>query len=224
MSARPVLAAAGLADTPMLWPLRGRQILGRGAVQNFVNDDVETPDGALMRRQYTQHPGAVAVLAWNDADQVAVIRQYRQPVGMELVELPAGLLDHADEDYLLAAKRELAEEVALSAGEWRVLTDLFSTPGATQESLRIYLATGLREIARPDGFALEDEEAAMGVYWAAREDLLDAIFAGRVQNPSLLNGLLALEAARRSGRLDSLRPADAPWPARAAVQALNALA
>jgi ADP-ribose pyrophosphatase len=221
---KQILDAAQLTDAAMLWPTPRRTILGHGVIQTFVNDDIMTPDGHLMRRQYAQHPGAVGILAWDDDDTVALVRQYRHPVGSELIELPAGVLDHKGEDPLAAAQRELAEEVLLAADQWQVLSDLLSTPGATQEALRIYLARSLRDVPRPAGFVLEGEEAEMGRFWAKREDLLAAIFAGKVQNPSLTHGLLALEYARANGLLEQLRPGDAPWPIRESIAAQTAIA
>lgn len=212
-----------LRDQPEIWPVSDRTILGEGVVQTFLNDDVTTPTGETMRRQYTRHPGAVAILAWNDDDEVAVITQYRHPVGFKLVEIPAGILDHPGEDGLEAAKRELAEEAALEASDWRVLLDFFSSPGAGGESVRVYLARGLRSVPRPAGFVLEDEEADMKLFWVPRSELVDGIFELRFQSPSLVQGVLALETARLSGRLDSLASPSAPWPAREQKAKLDAL-
>jgi ADP-ribose pyrophosphatase len=212
-----------VADAPMAWPVAGHSVLGHGRVSDFVNDTVVTPDGGRMERQYTLHPGAVGVIAWDDADRIAVVRQYRHPVGFQLTEPPAGLLDADGETWLTAVQRELAEEAGLSAERWQVLVDLFTTPGANQESLRIYLARGLSEAAAPDGFVADHEEADMEVCWAARADLVDAILAGQLQNPTMVSGVLALEVARLSGRLDDLRDAEADWPARAEWAARNQL-
>lgn len=215
------LAGSEVADTPMVWPVAGHVVLGRGRVSDFVNDTVVTPDGGRMERQYTLHPGAVGVIAWDDADRVAVVRQYRHPVGFQLTEPPAGLLDAQGESWLTAVQRELAEEAGLSATRWQVLVDLFTTPGANQESLRIYLARGLTSTDAPDGFVADHEEADMEVCWAARADLVDAVLAGRLQNPTMVAGILALEVARLSGRLDDLRGPDAAWPARDVREAAN---
>lgn len=202
-------------DEPMKWPVLGRTELGSGRVSSFIEEEVQTPSGEVITRQFITHPGAVAVVAWReDTDDIAVLRQYRHPVGMELVEIPAGLLDVDDEDPLLAAQRELSEEVELAAGRWHTLVDIFTTPGACEESLRMYLARDVRPAPRPDGFVLEGEEAHMTWQWVARQEVVDAVLGGRAQSPSLVSGVLALETARLSGRLDSLRPADAPWPAR----------
>jgi len=102
----------------------------------------------------------------------------------------------------------------LAADRWDVLVDTCTTPGACEESLRIFLARGLRPTGRPEGFVLEGEEAHMTWEFIPRAALVDAVLAGECQNPSLVAGILALETARLSGRLDDLRPADAPWPIR----------
>ncbi len=217
-----VLARSEVTDAPLTWPVAAHEVLGSGAVSDFVNDTVTTPDGGSMERQYLLHPGAVGIIAWDEADRIAVVRQYRHPVAFRLVEPPAGLLDADGESWLAAAERELAEEAGLRATRWQVLVDLFTTPGACQETLRIYLARGLSEVPVPDGFVAAHEEAHMDVCWAARADLVDAVLTGKLQNPTMVSGVLALEVARLSGRLEELRAPDAVWPAREAWAERNA--
>ena len=208
-----VLSPAELVDVPLAWPVEGSTVLGHGHIADFRQDEIRTPDGGLIRREYLQHPGAVAVIALDADERVALVRQYRHPVRHRLVEPPAGLLDVDGEDYLAAVQRELAEEVDLAAGQWHVLVDQFSTPGIVGESIRVYLARDLRGAPAPDGFVREGEEADMDVVWAPLSDLVDAVLAGRLHNPSLVSGVLAADAARARGWAP-LRPADAPWPAR----------
>lgn len=202
-------------DRKTSWPVISREVLGRGAISAFVDEAVRTPAGGLMHRQFLTHPGAVAVVAWDEvSDEIAVLRQYRHPARMTLVEIPAGLLDVEGEGYRHAAARELAEEAELTAGRWNVLIDIFTTPGACEESLRVFLARDLARTPRPEGFIPRDEEAEMTTQFLSRQELVEAIFAGRCESPTLVSGVLALEAARLAGRLATLRPADAPWPAR----------
>lgn len=208
-------------DLPLSWPVSESRVLARGAVSDFVSDAVQTPTGESMARQYLVHPGAVGVIAWDAADRIAVVRQYRHPVGFQLIEPPAGLLDSGGETWLEAAQRELLEEAGLVAARWAVLVDVFTTPGACQESLRVFLARELSEVGPPPDFVADHEEAHMEVCWADRADLVEAVLAGRVQNPTMVAGVLALEVARLSGRLEDLRPADADWPARAVRAALD---
>lgn len=210
---------AAPVDRPESWQLLAHRVLGTGRVCSFVEDDVQPPSGETFSRQYMTHPGAVAVIALDESDRVAVVHQYRHPVGMKLVEPPAGLLDEQGEDFLAAAQRELAEEALLKADDWRVLVDIWSTPGGCDEAIRVYLARGISPAPRPDGFVVADEEAHMEIHWVALDELVDNILAGRLQSPSLVSGTLALQTARLAGRLDELRPADAPWPGREVWQA-----
>ena len=201
-------------DRPELWETTRHEVLGRGRVSDFVEDDIVSPSGETFTRQYVTHPGAVGVMALDEQGRVAVVSQYRHPVAMRLVEPPAGLLDHAGEDVLKAAKRELAEEAKLRADDWRTLIDIVTTPGGCAETIRIFLARGLHATDRPEGFVVEHEEAHMPIGWVALSELVDAIFRGEIESPSMVSGTLALHAAITDGRVDALRPADAPWPAR----------
>jgi ADP-ribose pyrophosphatase len=195
-------------------------VLAHGVITDFVQDQIRTPDGKLIKREYVKHPGAVAVIALDDQERVALVRQYRHPVRHRLVEPPAGLLDVQGENYLVGVQRELAEEVHLAAGRWDVLVDLFSTPGILGESIRIFLARDLSVADAPDGFVREGEEADMDTVWAPLSDLVEAVLAGDVHSPSLVSGVLAAEASRQRGWA-SLRPADAPWPARESLVAAS---
>ncbi len=218
-----VLAPAELADLPLAWPVLETEVLAMGHIATFAQDRVRTPDGGEMTREYLQHPGAVGIIALDEAERVVLVRQYRHPVRHRLSEPPAGLLDHAGEDPLVAAQRELAEEVGLSAGRWDVLVDLFTTHGIIGEGLRVYLARDLAPANRPDGFTAEGEEAEMDIVWASLDDLLDAVLDGRLHNPTLVSGILAAGVARLRDGFATLRPADAPWPAREALAAAGLL-
>ncbi|MDN5762038.1 MAG: NUDIX hydrolase [Microlunatus sp.] len=209
------LSRAELADESVRWPTVAERILGVGHFTTFVQDDITAPNGQTLTREYLSHPGAVGIIALDADGRVAVVHQYRHAVRHRLVEPPAGLLDVDGEAYLVAAQRELAEEVGLAADTWQVLVEVFTTPGIVGESLRVYLARDLRPTKAPDGFVASGEEAEMELGWAPLADLVDAVLAGDVHNPTLVSGVLAAWAAQLKGDgFASLRPADAPWPAR----------
>ena len=208
-----ILARDELADVPLAWPVVSSTVLARGKITRYVQDQVRTPDGQLIEREYLKHPGAVGVIALDDHDRVALVRQYRHPVRHRLIEPPAGLLDVGGEDHLQAVERELAEEVGLAARRWAVLVDLFTTPGILGESLRIYLARDLVAVDGPDGFTREGEEAHMDTVWATLDDLVEAVLDGRLHNPTMVSGVLAAWTARQRDGFTGLRPADAAWPA-----------
>ena len=174
-----------------------------------VRRDVFRYNGEDIVREYVDHTGAVAVLALDDAGRVLLIKQYRHPVRHRDWEIPAGLLDITGEDPLAAAKRELAEEADLEADEWNVLADIFTSPGGSDEAIRVYLARGVR--ATPDAFAREAEEADIEVAWAPLEEVVDAVLERSIHNAPLSVAVLAAHAARAKGWA-ALGAADAPWP------------
>ncbi|MEV5989010.1 NUDIX hydrolase [Streptomyces sp. NPDC052051] len=202
-----------IKDTPEEWEVRASDTPFVGNKTSVRTDDVVMPGGAVARRDYQVHPGSVAVLALDDQNRVLVIRQYRHPVRHKLWEIPAGLLDIPGENPLHAAQRELYEEAHVKAEDWRVLTDVYTTPGGCDESVRVFLA---RELSEADGqrFEVEDEEADMEWARVPVEDLVRGVLAGELHNNALVVGVLSLVAARDGDGLDALRPAGAPWPAR----------
>ncbi|HEU5486979.1 MAG TPA: NUDIX hydrolase [Microlunatus sp.] len=208
------LSRADLVDEPVAWPVTAERVLGTGSFTSLLQDDVTAPDGATLQREFLRHPGAVGIIALDADHRVGLVRQYRHPVRHRLLEPPAGLLDVDGEEYLLAAQRELAEEVGLAADTWHVLVDLFTTPGIIGEGLRVFLARDLHPVDAPDGFVKEGEEAELELSWAALDDLVDAVLAGDLHNPTMVSGVLATWAARQRDDFASLRPAGAPWPAR----------
>ncbi|NLT30776.1 MAG: NUDIX hydrolase [Propionibacterium sp.] len=218
----PRLSADELVDRPEQWPTVSRTELMRNRIFSMQSDTIRTPDGEELVREFVQHTGAVGVIAVDADDHVILVRQYRHPVGYRLVEPPAGLLDLADEAPLTAAARELAEEAQVAAGDWRVLVDLFTTPGGVQESARVFLARDLSDAPRPDGFVVEHEEAHMDVVRAPFTEVVAGVLAGRLQSPLLVSGILALATARAGAGEDSLRAPDAPWPARAQKRKVDA--
>ncbi|MFB7655518.1 MULTISPECIES: NUDIX domain-containing protein [unclassified Streptomyces] len=207
------MTGSTIKDTPEEWQVRGTETPFRGKKTSVRTDDVVMPDGSVVTRDYQVHPGSVAVLALDGEGRVLVIRQYRHPVREKLWEIPAGLLDVPGENPLHAAQRELYEEAHVKAEDWRVLTDVYTTPGGCDEAVRIFLARNLSE-AEGERFEVEDEEADMELARVPVADLVRGVLAGDLHNNCLVVGVLSLIAAERGDGLDALRPAEAPWPAR----------
>jgi 8-oxo-dGTP pyrophosphatase MutT (NUDIX family) len=177
-------------------------------------DEVRMPDGSVAKRDVIDHLGAVAVLALDDDGRVTMVCQYRHPIRQFLLELPAGLLDVAGELALASAQRELYEEASLTARDWHVLVDLYTSPGMASEAIRVYLARGLAPVPAADRFEPEHEERTMTVSSHPLEELVSMALSGRLTNGPAVAAVLAAQAARANGWAD-LRPAEAPWPARA---------
>ena len=201
-----------IADQPSPHEVVASQVVWNGRIVDMIKDHVIVVEGQEpVVREYTRHPGAVAVVVLrgeSGGEEILLERQYRHPVKAELWEIPAGLLDIPGEDPRIAAERELAEEADLVADRWDVLVDYFTSPGGSTEPLRIFLARDLR--AADEVFDREDEEATMEYAWVRLDDALTMLLDGRLHNPSAVIGVLATHAARARGWA-GLRPADAPW-------------
>ncbi|MBV8930642.1 MAG: NUDIX hydrolase [Mycobacteriaceae bacterium] len=181
----------------------------RGRILALRVDHVQMPGGDTAIREVVEHYGAVAIAALDDDNRVPLIYQYRHPLGRRLWELPAGLLDNTSEDPLTTAQRELTEETGLAAAQWRVLIDVASSPGFTDESVRVYLAHALTDVGRPEG---HDEEADLTVHWFDIEEAVQMVLRGEVVNATAAAGILAAHAATVDR--EPTRAPDAPWPDR----------
>ena len=179
-----------------------------GKIFALRTDEVRMPHGNIARREVVEHYGAVAVLALDDDNNLVMVYQYRHPLGRRLWELPAGLLDLGGEPPHITAARELEEEAGLAAAEWRTLIDLDSAPGFSDESVRVYLATGLTHVGRPDA---HDEEADLTLRWFPLDEAVRLVLSGEIVNSIAVGGILAAHTVADPA---TLRPVDAPWPDR----------
>jgi ADP-ribose pyrophosphatase len=196
-------------------PVSKTSVKYTGKIWAIIKDTFKLGDHELTR-DYLQHMGAVAILALNDSEDVLTIHQYRHPVGANLVEIPAGLLDFPNESPIEAAKRELLEETGYIAQNWSVLCDFCTSPGSSSEAVRIFLARDLT-FQGFDASSLDAEESELEPRWLPISILLDAIVSGDLASPT---AVLAL-TAYKSLDLDKLRPADAAWPLREHLIATN---
>jgi 8-oxo-dGDP phosphatase len=182
------------------------ETLHTGKIFALRKDNVRMPGGKVVTREVVEHYGAVGIVAMDDDGRIPMVYQYRHPIGRRLWELPAGLLDVHGEAPHLTAARELREEAGLQAQTWQVLVDLDSTPGFSDESVRVYLATGLTDIGRPDA---HDEEADMTVKWYPITEAVQRVFSGVIVNSLAVGGILAAFAVSKG--IAEPRPVDAPW-------------
>lgn len=193
--------------------LLNSQTVYDGRIWDVVQETFEYAPGMdPLVRDFIDHPGAVAVLVLNEANEVLMINQYRHPVRMRLWEIPAGLMDVEGEPPHLAAARELAEEADLVASDWSVLVDLFLSPGSSSEAIRIFLARHPVPVPEDERHERTDEEADMEVRWVPLDEAVAGVLAGKIHNPSAVAGLLAAAAARNDG-FASLRHVDTPFEA-----------
>ncbi|NLT13259.1 MAG: NUDIX hydrolase [Clostridiales bacterium] len=156
----------------------------QGRIVNVRNDIAELKNGHHVPREVVEHPGGVAVVAVDDNGCVMMVRQYRYPMGEELLEIPAGKLEYC-EDHCDCAVRELSEETGCTADHIVFLGPIYPSPGFSKEILYIYLATGLVR-----GAAHPDEDEFLSVEAVPMETLINKIMAGEIKDGKTIIGIL----------------------------------
>ncbi|ANQ64331.1 NUDIX hydrolase [Staphylococcus equorum] len=120
-----------------------KESIYKGTIIDLEVHDIELPDGQTSKRELVYHNGAVAVCAINPDNQVILVRQYRKPAEKTLLEIPAGKLE-INEERESAAKRELEEETGYIAENLELITEMYGSPGFSNEKISIYLAKDLK--------------------------------------------------------------------------------
>lgn len=152
-------------------------LLVRGNMLEVYSDTVRRPDGGEAGREWVKHPGASAVIAFIDDQDILLVRQFRYPPRREFLELPAGKLDSPEDDPEYVAARELEEETGFRAGRLDFLASSYPCIGYSNEVIHFYVGYELEE-GRQD---LEEEEFvevvripfSEAVSMAQRGDLMD---------------------------------------------------
>lgn len=197
-----------LRDELVDLPVSSSEVAFAGKVWNIRREDFTLGDDSITR-EFMDHTGAVAVLALDERGRVLLIKQYRHPVRARDWELPAGLLDIRGESPLIGAQRELAEEVDLVAESWDLLCEYMTSPGGSNEVIRVYLARGVS--AAPEVFERTEEEAGIEARWVPLDEAVDAVLARDLQNSVLAIAVLSAQALQARG-WEGLGDPDAAWP------------
>ena len=157
--------------------------------------DYRAPDGTEFDRHVVHHPGAVAVVPLHDDGTVTLVRQFRAALDADLLELPAGLRDVEGEQDERTAERELIEEAGLAAEHMELLVTFHNSPGYCDESVSVYLATGLRQVAE-DRQGVEEQH--MTIERLALADALAMVDDGRITDAKTIIGLTLVATRRRT--------------------------
>ena len=158
-----------------------------GKLLHVRKDTVRLPNGHESVREYIEHPGAAAMLAFVDERTILLERQFRYPLRRHFIELPAGKIDKG-EDPLRTAQRELKEECGYEAADWRHLGTLHPAIGFADEHIELYSARGLTYV----GHQLDEDEFLE----VLKVDVLEAIEwirEGRITEPKAIYGLMWAE-------------------------------
>jgi ADP-ribose pyrophosphatase len=171
--------------------LRSR-VIYRGPVFTVTSDRVLEPAGITARRDLVRHQGSVVVLAVEDRGgepRVLLVRQYRHAAGRYLWELPAGRIDKG-ESKLAAARRELLEETGYRASRWKRALHFWASPGFLDETMDIYLATGLTA-----GEAEPEDDERIVVRFFPLSQAVRMALSDRIPDAKTIAGILWLQSS-----------------------------
>lgn len=150
------------------------KLIHKGNFMDFVNIDVKLPNGKNDNRDVIKHPGACAVIAFLDSENIILVEQFRLPLNKTLLEIPAGKLNKK-EDPMDCAKRELQEETGYVAKEIEYLGSIATAPGFCDEIIHLYKAWNLSL-----GEKNEDEDEFTSVKVLNINDLKEMIKKGEI--------------------------------------------
>jgi ADP-ribose pyrophosphatase len=160
----------------------------RGRVFDVRKDQLRLPDGRLVWLDIVDHRGAVTLVPVDAVGQVWFIRQYRHPAGIELLELPAGVIEEGEAPEV-SAQREIREEIGMAAGHFQKIGQFFLAPGYSTEEMHVFLATGLREDPLQP-----DEDELISIEKIPFDQALQMAETGQIQDAK---SLAAIFLARR---------------------------
>ena len=145
-----------------------RKEIYHGAIIDVALDDVRLPDGKTAKRELVFHPGGVGIIAFDTADRLLLVKQFRKPLEKVILEIPAGKIDPGEgQEPERTAARELEEETGYRPGKLTHLTSMYLSPGFANELLHIYHATDLEKIAQP---LAQDEDEVLELYALTLEE------------------------------------------------------
>ncbi len=164
----------------------GRRLVAKGTVIDYYRDTMELPDGKQVEWDLVDHKGAAAVVPVLDDGRIIMVRQYRNALERETIEIPAGGLNTREEPTDQAALRELSEETGFTAGHLEKLLSIRTTVAFCNERIDIYLATDLK---KGDKHPDEDEYIDYETYTI--DELLEKIRTFEIQDSKTICALLA---------------------------------
>ncbi len=163
-----------------------RNLVAHGAILDYYQDTIQIPNGNVAKWDFIKHNGAAAVVPVDDKGRLIMVKQYRNALNRDTLEIPAGGLNGENEPTRDAAIRELKEETGFTARHIELLLTLCTTVAYSNEKIDIYLATGLSAGSQ---HLDEDEYVQIGAYTV--EELTEKIYAGEIQDAKTIAAVLA---------------------------------
>lgn len=165
----------------------------KGKILNVRVDEVELPNGAKSKREIIEHSGGVVILALHANGNVSFVNQFRYPYKKVVLELPAGKVEKG-EDPLETGKRELKEEVGLTAKRYINLGEYYPTTGYCEEIIYMYLALGLT-----NGEQDLDENEFLSIETMPIDKAVDMVLKGEIRDGKTQTALLKVAMMLKNG-------------------------
>ncbi len=163
-----------------------RELIHKGAIIDYYQDTMKIPNGNTAKWDFIKHKGAAAVVAVKEDGRLLMVRQYRNALERETLEIPAGGLNGPEEPTDLAAARELEEETGYTAGKMELLISLYTTVAFCNEKIDVYVATDLKKSRQH----LDDDEF-LDVESHEIEELIRLIYDCKIQDGKTISALFA---------------------------------
>lgn len=163
-----------------------RKLIAHGAIIDYYHDIVQVPNGNVVTWDFIEHRGAAAVVPIREDGKILMVRQYRNALDRETLEIPAGGLNGAHEPTRLAAARELEEETGYSSEELELLITIRTTVAFCNEKIDIYLARNLKKSRQN-----LDEDEFIDVEAYSVEELCDMIYNGTIEDSKTISAIMS---------------------------------
>ena len=164
-----------------------RELKYQGAIVDMYTDTVELPDGKQAQWDYIEHrKGAAAVVAVLPDGRLLMVRQYRNALNRDTLEIPAGARSSREEPHIQCAARELEEETGYRCENLEYLISIKTTVAFCNEAIEVFVARDLipsRQHLDPDEY-VELEAHPL-------EELVQWIYEGKIQDSKTVAAILA---------------------------------
>lgn len=161
------------------------QLIYKGKIIDVVKQQVKLPNGKEGTREIVKHSGAVAILTYKDENTLIFVKQFRKPIDMEILEIPAGKIEEG-EDKKACGERELEEETGYRAKNFEYLGKVVTSPGFTDEYIYIYKATELYK-GRED---IKDEDEFINLIEIDKKELKSLIKDGKIIDAKSISAIM----------------------------------
>lgn len=163
-----------------------RKLIAHGAILDYYHDIIKLPNGNIVTWDFIGNHGAAAVIPVREDGKILMVRQYRNALDRETIEIPAGKLEQPEEPAKNAAARELEEETGYASEKLEWLISIRTTVAFCNEKIDIYVAHNLKKTAQH-----LDEDEYINVEAYTVDELCDMIYSGKIEDSKTVAAIMS---------------------------------